>query len=117
MKSINTKKNTQRIRRKARIRSKVSGTAERPRLSIFKSNKYVSAQVIDDIAGKTLASGTTKTIKGKTLLEKSSLLGRELAKGVLAKGIEKVVFDRGGYIYTGNVAALAEGAREGGLKF
>ena len=113
----NTKKNTQRARRKARIRSKVSGTSLRPRLSVFKSNKYLSAQVIDDVLGKTIVSGTTKTIKGKTLLEKSSTLGKELAKSALVKGVAKVVFDRGGYIYTGNVAALAQGARDGGLKF
>ena len=105
------------MRRKARIRAKVSGTATRPRLSVFKSNKYLSAQVIDDVVGKTIVSGTTKTIKGKTLLEKASQLGKELAKGALAKGVEKVVFDRGGYIYTGNVAALAQGARDGGLQF
>lgn len=117
MRTTNTKKNTQRIRRKIRIRSKISGTSERPRLSVFKSNKYLSAQLIDDVLGKTIISGSTKTIKGKTMIERSNLLGKELAKEAKVKGVEKIVFDRGGYIYTGNIAALAQGARDGGLKF
>jgi len=110
-------KTEKRARRHNRIRSKVSGTEERPRLSIFKSNKYLSAQIIDDDAGKTLVALSTKTIKGKTQLEKANLLGKELASQAIGKKIKKVVFDRGGYIYTGKVQAVAEGAREGGLLF
>ncbi len=110
-------KTESRLRRKKRIRAKVSGTSEKPRLSIFKSNRYISAQLIDDNKGITLATGTTKTIKGKTTLEKAKILGMELAKMALAKNISLAVFDRGGYLYTGSVTALAEGAREGGLKF
>lgn len=110
-------KREKRSRRHNRIRSKVSGKEDRPRLSIFKSNKYLSAQLIDDEAGKTLVALSTKTIKGKTQLEKANLLGKELAAKAIEKKIKKVVFDRGGYIYTGKVQAVAEGAREGGLSF
>lgn len=110
-------KTAQRLRRRMRIRAKVSGTSERPRLSVFKSNKFVSAQLIDDLSGVTLVSASTREIKGKTALEGAREIGKEIAGKAIAKKIEKVVFDRGGYIYTGKIKAVAEGAREGGLKF
>jgi large subunit ribosomal protein L18 len=110
-------KNIQRARRQKRIRAKVAGTADRPRLSVFKSNKFLYVQLIDDDKGNTLASGSTKEIKGKTPVIAAKELGAEIAKKAGAKKITKVVFDRGGYIYTGKIKAVAEGAREGGLKF
>lgn len=116
MKSITTKKQ-KRDRRHARIRAKASGTAEKPRLSVFKSNTAIYAQLIDDVLGKTLASSSTKVVTGKTGLDKSKVLGESIAKKAVAMGIEKIVFDRGGYMYTGKVQAIAEGARAGGLKF
>lgn len=100
-----------------RIRAKVSGTAERPRLSVFKSNKFVYAQLIDDVAGVTLASASTKDAVGKTAFEGARDIGKAIAKKALGREINMVVFDRGGYIYTGKIKAVAEGAREGGLKF
>jgi large subunit ribosomal protein L18 len=106
-----------RIRRRKRIRAKVFGTAKKPRLSVFKSNKYLSAQLIDDEKGTTLVSESSVKAKGKNNTEKSKSTGLELAKKAKVKKITDVVFDRGGYIYTGKVKALAEGAREGGLKF
>jgi large subunit ribosomal protein L18 len=106
-----------RERRHRRIRAKVSGTPEMPRLSVYKSNKYLYAQIVDDTKGHTIASMNTASIKGKTMLEKSHAAGKELAKLAGAHTIKKVVFDRGGFIYTGQVKALAEGAREGGLIF
>ncbi|MFZ3020223.1 MAG: 50S ribosomal protein L18 [Minisyncoccia bacterium] len=117
MKSAASKKLTQRIRRHARIRAKVVGLNDRPRLSIYKSNKYIWAQVIDDAKHVTLASVTTKGIKGKNETERATLAGKKIAEEVIAKGVKKVVFDRGGFIYTGRVRAIAEGAREGGLSF
>lgn len=104
-------------RRRKRIRSKVSGTAEVPRLSVFKSNKYVYAQLIDDAKGATLVAFSSQKGKAKTPVEQAREVGKEIAKLALAKKISKVVFDRGGYIYTGKVKAIAEAAREGGLKF
>lgn len=88
-----------------------------PRLSVFKSNKYMYAQIINDDLGSTLAHVSTQSIKGKGTLEKAKKAGVQIAEAALAKKIGKVVFDRGGFIYTGRVKALAEGAREGGLKF
>jgi len=117
MKHITKINFAKRTRRHARIRSKVIGTPERPRLSIFKSNKYLSAQIIDDSEGKTLLAMTTKTLKGKTQLEKASLLGKEIAAKAIEKKISSIVFDRGGFIYTGKVKAVADAAREGGLIF
>ncbi len=116
MKSSSAKKE-KRVRRHARIRAKISGTAEMPRLSVFKSNTALYAQIIDDVLGKTIASSSTKVTAGKTGLEKAHAVGAELAKKALALNIKKVVFDRGGFIYTGKVEAVATGAREGGLKF
>ncbi len=110
-------KTAQLLRRRNRIRAKVSGTTERPRLSIFKSNKFIYAQIIDDSAGKTLAAVSTKADSKVKPLVDAGNIGKEIAKLALAKNIEAVVFDRGGYQYTGKIKAVAEGAREGGLKF
>ena len=106
-----------RKRRQNRIRARIFGTAIRPRLAVFKSNRYLSAQLIDDEKSTTLASSTSAKVSGKNTSEKSKNVGLEIAKQAKAKKINTVIFDRGGYIYTGNVEALAEGAREGGLKF
>ncbi|MCX6736466.1 MAG: 50S ribosomal protein L18 [Candidatus Parcubacteria bacterium] len=116
MKAIKTQK---RDRRHARVRAKVLGTVERPRLSIFRSNKFIYAQIIDDEAGKTLVSASDMELKGKKKgkIESSKTIGVELAKKAKEKNISKVVFDRGGYLYAGRVKAVAEGAREGGLDF
>ena len=106
-----------RKRRHVKIRANLSGTAEKPRLSVFRSNKAVYAQLIDDTKGATLASASSLSLKGKKGLEGAKSVGVELAKTAKAKKIELCVFDRGGYKYHGQVKALAEGAREGGLKF
>ncbi len=116
MKSLKTKKE-KRTRRHVRIRARVSGTPVLPRLSVFKSNKHISAQVIDDVNAVTLASSHSRDAKGKTMTEKSVLVGEDIAKKLLAKKVSQVVFDRGGFVYAGNVKALADGARKGGLKF
>ena len=111
---------SQRIKRHTRIRGKISGTAERPRLSVFRSEKNIYAQIIDDVAGATLvaASSVEKDFEGSgSNKEAARKVGKLIAERALAKGIEEVVFDRGGYIYHGRVMELAEGAREGGLKF
>jgi large subunit ribosomal protein L18 len=111
---------TPRKRRQQRIRAKVSGTAERPRLSIYKSNAEMYAQIIDDTKGLTLASASSTNLKGAknaTKTELAKAVGAEVAKIAEGKGIKKVVFDRGGFIFTGRVKALADGAKEGGLEF
>jgi large subunit ribosomal protein L18 len=106
-----------------RIRKRFSGTAERPRLSVFRSNKHIYAQLIDDVAGNTLASASTldKDLRGDLKntddVEAATAVGKSIAQKALDKGIKTVVFDRGGYIYQGKVAALAEAAREAGLEF
>jgi large subunit ribosomal protein L18 len=108
-----------RARRHRRIRGKVSGTAERPRLVVYRSNKGISAQLVDDVSGKTLAGATwlgLKSFKGNKT-EQAAEVGKLLAGTAKEAGIERCVFDRGGYLYHGRVKALAEGAREGGLKF
>jgi large subunit ribosomal protein L18 len=110
-------KKIQRERRKKRIRAKIFGTSERPRLSVFRSNKYISAQLIDDSKGLTLAAASSKEAKGKSALEKAKVVGASIAEQAKAKKITLAVFDRGGYLYTGAVSALADGAREAGLKF
>ena len=110
-------KSEQRTRRHNRIRAKVSGTSERPRLAIFKSNSYIYAQIIDDTKGITLSSVSDMGINGKTKTERAKIAGETLAKSAKAKGLASVVFDRGGFIYTGRVRAFADGAREGGLIF
>jgi large subunit ribosomal protein L18 len=110
----------QRIKRHKRVRGKISGTAERPRLSVFRSESNIYAQIIDDVAGNTLvaASSVEKAFEGNGgNIEAAKKVGAMVAERALQKGIEEVVFDRGGYVYHGRVAALAEGAREGGLKF
>ncbi|HYC34453.1 MAG TPA: 50S ribosomal protein L18 [Candidatus Paceibacterota bacterium] len=112
-----TLKTLKREVRRRRIRSKVSGTLERPRLAIFKSNRYIFAQLIDDSTGKTIVSANGKTLKAKTKTEQATAVGKEIASLALAKSIKKVVFDRGGYIYTGRIKAVADAAREGGLEF
>ena len=109
----------QRIKRHQRVRGKISGTAERPRLSVFRSEKNIYAQIIDDAAGCTLvsASSVEKGFEGNGgNVEAAKKVGAKVAERALQKGIEEVVFDRGGYIYHGRVQALAEGAREGGLQ-
>jgi len=106
----------QRERRRKRIRAKISGTSERPRLSIYKSNTAMYAQLIDDVNGTTLAASSSRGVKGnKTTAAKEA--GAAIAKIAKTKNITTVVFDRGGFIFTGRVKALAEGAREGGLQF
>ena len=110
----------QRIKRHNRVRGKISGTAETPRLCVFRSEANIYAQIIDDVAGKTLVSASTveKAFEGNGgNATAAKTIGETIAKRALEKGIENVVFDRGGYIYHGRVKALAEGAREGGLKF
>lgn len=116
MKTGNIKKE-KRNRRHVRIRAKISGTKDMPRLSVFKSNKHISAQLIDDENSVTIASVHSREVKGKNMMEKSALVGEAIAEKGLAKKVKSVVFDRGGFIYAGNVKALAEGARAGGLKF
>ena len=120
-----SKESRQKVREKKhlKIRNRYSGTAERPRLAVFRSNNHMYAQVIDDAAGKTIVSASTLEKDVKAKLEKTNnveaakVLGEIIAKRALDKGIENVVFDRGGYIYHGKVAALAEAAREAGLQF
>jgi large subunit ribosomal protein L18 len=104
-------------RRKARIRAKISGTSERPRLAIFKSHKYIYAQIIDDTKGGTLVSSDSRKAKGKTPLERAKEVGLEIAKKAKAAKIDKIVFDRGGYLYAGKIKVVADAAREGGLEF
>ncbi len=112
--------NKKRLRRHKRVRGKISGTAQKPRLCVFRSLKNIQAQVIDDVSGRTLASASSL---GKEFtqyggnIEAAKLVGQAVAKAALDKGITEVVFDRGGYIFHGRVQALAEAAREAGLKF
>ena len=113
-------KNAMRLKRHIRVRGKISGTPECPRLNVFRSNANIYAQIIDDVNGVTLASASTleKGFEGATgNAEAAKKVGAAVAERAKAKGIEQVVFDRGGYIFHGRVAALAEGAREAGLKF
>jgi len=122
---METKSITKKIgreRRHARIRARVFGTAARPRLAVYKSNRYLHAQIINDENGTTLVAGSTKaSIKGKQKqakkMDAAKMLGADLAKRAQAAGISVVVFDRGGFRYTGRVATLAQAAREAGLKF
>lgn len=114
-----TDKNSERVRRHIRVRRKVSGTAECPRLNVFRSNANIHAQIIDDVAGKTLVSANSVEMKlaNGGNIEAAKAVGAEIAKRALEAKIENVVFDRGGYLYAGRVAALADAAREAGLKF
>ena len=112
-----------RKKRHERVRVKISGTPECPRLCVYRSLNNIYAQIIDDVNGTTLVACSTKEkavaaeLSDKTKVEQAKVVGIELAKKALAKGIEEVVFDRGGYLYIGRVESLADGAREGGLKF
>lgn len=106
-----------RVRRHIRVRNKVSGTPERPRLSVYRSNGNIYAQLIDDMAGTTLAQANTLKLENGGNAEAAAVVGKEIAEIALSKNINKVVFDRGGYIYHGRVKALADAAREAGLEF
>lgn len=116
-------RNEARLRRHSRVRKNISGTAETPRLNVFRSLTQIYAQVIDDRAGHTLVSASSldrelrEAVKGKSKLEAAGLIGEAVARRALDKGVTQVVFDRGGFRYMGRVKALAEGARKGGLKF
>ena len=116
-------KNADRLQRHARVRKKISGTTEKPRLAVYRSLSHIYAQVIDDVKGVTIVAASTvekeiaAAVSDKTKTEAAKIVGTEIAKRALAKGVETVVFDRGGYIYTGRVSAVADGAREAGLKF
>jgi large subunit ribosomal protein L18 len=115
-----SKKVEKRAKIKRRIRKNVFGTSTQPRLSVFRSNKEIYAQVIDDVEGKTLASSSSyknKAANGKSKSEAAAIVGKELAEKATKAGVDKVVFDRNGYQYHGRVKSLADGAREGGLKF
>lgn len=117
IKKADTKK--ARAKRHTRVRGKISGTPERPRLNVFRSAKHIYAQIIDDVAGTTLCAASSMD-KGFEIyggnIEAATEVGKNIAKAAIEKGITEVVFDRGGYLYHGRVKALAEGAREGGLK-
>ena len=116
-------KNSERLIRHKRVRTKISGTAARPRLAVYRSTNHIYAQVIDDVAQKTLCAASTvekelaAKVKGLNKTDAAKVIGAAIAKKALANNISEVVFDRGGYFYTGRVQALAEGAREAGLKF
>ena len=113
-----SEKTNRRIRIKAHIRTKISGTAEKPRLSVFRSNTQIYAQIIDDVKGVTLAAASSLGSKDKmTKTEQAAVVGKLIAKNALEAGIKEVVFDRNGYLYHGRVKQLADAAREGGLKF
>lgn len=114
-----TRKNEERLRRHARVRRVVSGTPESPRLNVFRSNKQIYAQIIDDTTGKTLLSSSSLVLKLENggNVEAAKKVGEDIAKKCLAANIESVRFDRGGYVYHGRVQALADAAREAGLKF
>ncbi len=116
MKKVNIKK--QKVeRRHKKIRAKIFGTAKMPRLSVFKSNKYIYGQLINDDKAETIISLSSAKIKGQTFMARCTETGKEIAKLALSKKIEAVVFDRGGFKYVGRVKAFADGARAGGLKF
>jgi len=115
--SVLTKREA-RMRRHRRVRSKIAGTAERPRLAVFRSNRGIFAQLVDDANGRTLAAaGWTSVASAGSKTEQASAVGKALGQAAKKAGIERCVFDRGGYLYHGRVKALAEGAREEGLKF
>lgn len=116
MKKVNIKK-AKVERRHKKIRAKIFGTTEKPRLSVFKSNKYIYGQLINDDKAETILSLSSMKVKGKTFMARCTETGKEIAKMAVAKKIEQVVFDRGGFKYVGRVKAFADGARAGGLKF
>lgn len=120
MKNVNTSKRDKRTRRHARVRARISGTAQQPRVSVFRSNRNIFVQVIDDSVGKTIASSSIgparkRTPKGKKT-EVAATIGRKLAEKMKEKGITQALFDRGGFKYHGRVKAVAEGLRAGGIK-
>ena len=112
-------KNVSRVRRHARVRAKISGTSETPRLCVYRSNKNIEAQIIDDTKGLTLVASSSMSLKlaNGSNIEAASAVGKDIATKALAKGLKKIVFDRSGYVYHGRVKALAEAAREAGLEF
>ena len=112
-------KNVSRVRRHARVRAKISGTAETPRLCVYRSNKNIEAQLIDDVKGVTLVSSSSMSLKleNGSNIEAAAKVGKDIAEKAVAKGLKKIVFDRSGYVYHGRVKALAEAAREAGLEF
>ena len=115
-----SKKLKTRMRIKTRIRGKISGTPERPRLTVFRSNKQIYAQVVDDLSGKTLASASSRAIaesQSVAKIEQAKMVGTKVAEAAKAAGVESVVFDRNGSLYHGRVTSLADAAREGGLQF
>lgn len=114
---MTTKKEQRRIKIKYRVRNKISGTAARPRLSVFRSNKQIYAQVIDDETAKTLVSASSLGMEAMPKKEQAAKVGAALAQKAIEAGITTVVFDRNGYLYHGRVKELADGARKGGLKF
>lgn len=120
---MSTRTDNARLRRKKGIRATISGSPERPRLTVFRSSKHIYAQVIDDLAGHTLAAASDgdkaleAEVKGKSKSERAAIVGRVIAERAKANGVELVVFDRGGYKYHGRVQALADAAREAGLGF
>ncbi|WP_299705013.1 50S ribosomal protein L18 [uncultured Pontibacter sp.] len=116
---MSVNKVSRRLRIKRSIRNKISGTSARPRLSVFRSNKAIYAQLIDDTTGKTLAAASSVKFDGvsNATISVSNQVGKEIGAKAIEKGITEVVFDRSGYLYHGNVKSLAEGAREAGLKF
>ncbi len=114
---ITSSKVANRTRRHARIRAKVSGTATCPRLTVFRSNRFIYAQLVNDDGGVTLVSADSRTAKGKSSRERAEEVGKAIAASAKALGLEHVVFDRGGFQYQGMILALAEGARAGGLVF
>ncbi|MBK9049407.1 MAG: 50S ribosomal protein L18 [Chloroflexi bacterium] len=120
---MSQKSEVARKRRHRRIRMKLAGTAQRPRLNVFRSLEHIYVQAIDDVDGHTIVSASTvdnelaESLAGKTKKEQATLVGKTVAERAMAAGITEVVFDRGGYLYHGRVKALADGAREGGLRF
>ena len=121
--AVKNKKTAARLRRKRSIRKRFSGTAARPRLSVFRSNQHIYAQLIDDTLGVTIAAASTQSAEvkaeaeGKRKAEVAALVGKLIASRAKAKDVERVVFDRNGFIYHGRIKAVADGAREGGLQF
>ena len=114
---MTTKKQERRIKIKYRVRKNVNGTSERPRLSVFRSNKQIYAQVINDVNGTTLAAASSLGLEAMPKIEQAQKVGALLAEKAKAAGVESVVFDRNGYLYHGRIKALADAAREGGLNF
>ena len=117
MKRVKNQKIINRLRRRSKIRARIAGTSSIPRLSVFRSNKYIYAQLIDDTKGITIVAASDIGTKGKTKVERANEVGKTIAKLAKEKNIDKVVFDRGGFIFTGRIKALAQGARDGGLIF